>query len=112
MLPPPDENLLRLWPKLLLYRVIGAGLGELDADEAMAVSFGRDGARRAVWGSAVNDVLFRGCVKALGVVEVRPRELLGLPRELVGDGGTNDPGAGEDESEPALKGWKDTDVRL
>lgn len=39
--PPPDENLLR-FPKLLLYREIGAGLGELEADDAMAVSLGRE----------------------------------------------------------------------
>lgn len=41
-------------------------------------------------------------------VEVRPSELLGRPNELLGDAG---PGAGDDDSEPALKGWKDTDVR-
>lgn len=84
--------------------MIGAGFGELDAEEAMAVSLGSDGALSAVWGRAVNDVRFRGWVRALGVVVVRPSELLGLPSELLGDGGTKMPGAGEDDSEPALKG--------
>jgi hypothetical protein len=100
LLPPPEENLLRRWPKLLLYRVMGAGFGELEALEVMAVSLGKDGALSAAWGSAVNEVRLRGCVRGFG----RPRELLGLPTELPGEGGTAGPGAGDEESEPALKG--------
>jgi hypothetical protein len=44
-------------------------------------------------------------------VAVRPNELLGRPRELPGDGGTAGPRAGEDDKEPALKGWNETEVR-
>jgi hypothetical protein len=47
LLPPPEENRLLRWLKLLLYLLIGAGFGELDAEEAIAVSFGSTGARKA-----------------------------------------------------------------
>lgn len=90
---------------------MGAGFGELDVEDAMAVSFGSDGALSAACGRAFNDVRLRGCVKGLGA-GVRPKELLGLPAELPGEGGMPEMGAGEDDNEPALKGWNDTDVRL
>jgi hypothetical protein len=86
-------------------------LGELDVEEAIAVSFGSDGALRAAWGRAFRDVLFRGWLRALGPTP-RPKELLGLPSELDGEGSTPGPGAGEEDNEPALKGWKETEVRL
>ena len=82
---------------------MGAGLGELDAEEAITGSLGSEGVLRAVCGSAVNDVRFRGWFKALGGTFL-PKELLGRPSELPGDGGTPGPGAGEEDSEPALKG--------
>jgi hypothetical protein len=103
LLPPPEENLLLRCPKLLLYRLIGAGFGELDADEAIAVSFGSDGVLSAAWGSALSDVRFLGWFSELGMTFL-PKELLGLPRELLGEAGTAGPGAGDDDSEPALKG--------
>ena len=65
---------------------MGAGFGELDAEEVMTVSLGNEGARRAVCGSALSDVRLRGVVSGFGVA-VRPSELPGLPNELVGDGG-------------------------
>jgi hypothetical protein len=89
---------------------MGAGFGELDAEEVMTVSLGNEGARRAVCGSALSDVRLRGVVSGFGVA-VRPSELPGLPNELVGDGGTALPRAGDDESDPALNGWKETEVR-
>jgi hypothetical protein len=88
---------------------MGAGFGELEAEDAMAVSLGSDGVLSACWGSAVNEVRLRGWVSALGVA-VRPKELPGRPNELPGDGSAG-PGAGDDDSEPALKGWNETDVR-
>jgi hypothetical protein len=103
LLVPPEENLLRLWPKLLLYRAIGAGFGELEVDEAMAVSFGSDGCLKAVCGRALSDVRLRGWVSELGVA-VRPSELLGLPSEPLGEAGIVGPGAGDDDNDPALKG--------
>lgn len=42
LLPPLVEKRFRRCPKLLLY-LIGAGRGELDAEETMAVSLGNDG---------------------------------------------------------------------
>jgi hypothetical protein len=117
LLPPPEENLLLRCPKLLLYRLIGAGFGELDADEAMAASFGSDGVLSAAWGSALSDVRFLGWFSELGTIFLPkelpglPKELLGLPVELLGDAGTAGPGAGDDDSEPALNGWNETDVR-
>lgn len=44
-------------------------------------------------------------------MEVLPSELPGLPNELLGEPGIPLPGAGEDESEPALNGWNETEVR-
>lgn len=38
LLPPPDESFAFLCPKLLLYFVIGAGLGELEAEDVTACS--------------------------------------------------------------------------
>ena len=35
-----------------------------------------------------------------------------LPNELPGDGRIWGPGAGDEDNEPALNGWNDTDVRL
>lgn len=91
---------------------MGAGLGELDAEDAMAVSFGSDGCLRAVCGRAVKEVRLRGWFNGLGA-DARASELLGLlPAELPGDGGTYEGGAGEDDNEPALKGWNETEVRL
>ena len=52
----------------------------------------------------------RGWWSGLGVT-FRLRELPGLPNELVGEAGSAFPGAGEDESEPALNGWNETEVR-
>jgi hypothetical protein len=96
---------------------MGAGLGELEADEGMAVSFGSDGVLSAVWGRAVKDVRLRGWVSELGVA-VRPNELLGRPNELLGrptelpGEWRPGPGAGDDDNDPALNGWNDTEVRL
>lgn len=89
--------------------MIGAGLGELDVDEANALSFGSDGARSAVWGRAVSEVRFLGWFRAL---VGRLNELLGLPDELLGEGRATPPRAGDDDNEPALKGWNETEVRL
>lgn len=91
-------------------------MGELEADEAKAVSFGSDGVLSAVWGRAVRDVRLRAWVSELGVV-VRPNELLGRPNELLGR--PNElpgewiagPRAGDDDSDPALNGWNETEVR-
>lgn len=71
----------------------------------MAVSFDSDGCLSAVWGSAVSDVLLRGCVNGFNVEDGRPTELPGEEGIWAG------PNAGEEDSEPALKGWKDTDGR-
>ena len=46
LLPPLVEKRFLRCPKLLLY-LIGAGRGELDAEETMAVSLGSDGVRKA-----------------------------------------------------------------
>ena len=82
---------------------MGAGFGELDADEVMAVSLGNEGARRAACGRAFREVRLRGWLSGLGVT-FRPSELPGLPSELVGEPGIAFPSAGEDDNEPALNG--------
>lgn len=83
--------------------MIGAGFGELEAEDAIAVSLGNDGVLSAVCGNAVRDVLFRVCAEG-GI-------FVALATELMGDGGTGVPMAGDEDSEPALKGWKDTEGR-
>lgn len=69
----------------------------------MTVSLGNEGARRAACGRAFREVRLRGWLSELGVA-VRPKELPGLPKELVGEAGIALTGAGEEESEPALNG--------
>ena len=42
LLPAPDDKRALRWPKLLEYRVIKAGFGELETDVATAFSYGDD----------------------------------------------------------------------
>lgn len=95
-----EGNRALLLLKLDEYLWIGAGFGELDAEEPTAVSATAPGLRKAIWGSVDKDD-FLACASN-GLPALRPTELLGeLDRKL--------PAAGDDDKEPALKGWNDTD---
>lgn len=95
--------------KLLLYLLIGAGFGELEADEATAFS-GTTGPRNDAGIPAVSDERFLAWV-------IAP-----IPEDLGNDWGDcgmmsppcdrDDERPGEEDKEPALNGWKDTDGRL
>lgn len=104
LLPRLEGNRAFLLPKLLLYRWMGAGLGELDAEEVTVASGGGNpGVRRACCGSALIEerlLLCDGSVMPM----LRPDE---LPGELE----ICSPPAGDEDNDPALNGWKDTDGR-
>jgi hypothetical protein len=86
--------------KLDEYLCSGAGLGELDVGMPKAVSFAVVGVRNACWGSVDKDD-FLACARS-AFPDILPTELLGeLERQL--------PVAGDDDKDPALKGWKLTD---
>ena len=79
---------------------MGAGLGELDAEEPTAVSATAPGLRKAICGSVDNDD-FLACASS-GLPALLPTELLGeLERKL--------PAAGDEDKEPALNGWNETE---
>lgn len=82
---------------------MGAGLGELEADDAMAVSLGSWGPRRACWGRVVRELRLRCCSRALS--------WFARPTLLLGEGGTWRFVPGDEAREPALNGWKETEVR-
>lgn len=99
---PPKDDLPRLCPKLLLYRLNGVGFGELDTD-ATAVSCTTGPPRNVAGIPAVRDERFRACVKALmpdvlgsdcgdGGGSISPVFWIGVERP------------GDDDNEPALKG--------
>ena len=105
LLPPPTDNLLRLCPKLLLYRGTGAGLGELESEEGAGAS-GSTGEVRVgkvfCWPKAEG---FRASAKALSA-EALPRDPLG---DEVKAGSFC---CGEADSEGDLNGMNDTDGLL
>jgi hypothetical protein len=95
-----EGNRALLLLKLDAYLWMGAGLGELDAEEPTAVSATAPGLRKAIWGSVDSDD-FLACASS-GLPALLPMELLGeLERKL--------PAAGDDDKEPALKGWNETE---
>jgi len=106
LLAPPKDDLPRRWPKLLLYLLIGVGLGELDMDEAIALS-ARTGPPRSVAGiPAVREDRFLAWARAL-IPDVRGNDCGDWGRSISLCKGF--PRLGDEDNEPALKGWKDTD---
>lgn len=54
------------------------------------------------------EVRYRACARSLPIVDVLPV----ADEEKPGEGGAIPPKAGEEDREPALKGWKETDTLL
>lgn len=77
-------------------------MGEEDAEDAIAVSLAIPGFRSACCGNVFREDRLRECDG--GAVPT------GRPRGLFGEADRGTPPAGEDESDPALNGWKETDV--
>jgi hypothetical protein len=108
LLAPPDESLPFRWLKLLAYLVIGAGLGEPEAEDAIAFSGTADVPLKADWGTDPTEFRDRACASEPSAA-VFPREL----REGEGGGGGSISfWAGDADNEGALKGLNDTDGRL
>lgn len=74
-------------------------MGELDPEKASLTIVG---VRKACCGSVLSEERLRELGVNDGVVF--------LPSELLGDEGTCSPLPGDEDNEPALKGWNDTDV--
>lgn len=100
---PPEDNLARRWLKLLLYLVIGAGFGELDADDVIAFS----GNLGACLCAGLEGVAGGGIPRAsFKVARTGAR-----PREVRGEPANGDVIAGEADNEGVLNGWKDMEGR-
>jgi len=109
LLAPPKEDLPRRCPKLLLYLLMGVGLGELDADEVTTLSTTTGPPRNVAGIPAIREDRFLACANAL-IPEVRDRDCGDWGRSISLCRGF--PRLGEEDSEPALKGWNDTDGLL
>jgi hypothetical protein len=106
LLPPPDDSLALLLLKLLLYlEEIGAGLGELEADDVTAFSgrieipFGGTNPVEGVGGTRVASVNWLNAEAR--ATEVRGDIWIGVSLR-----------DGEAERDGALNGWKDTEGLL
>lgn len=100
---PPNEDLPRRCVKLLLYLLIGAGFGELDAEDGTAFS-GTIGAPRSEAGiPAVKDDRFRACASTL-IPDARGRECGDCGADMSPAWCIGIPRPGEDDNEPALNG--------
>jgi hypothetical protein len=100
---PPEDNRARLWLKLLLYLVIEAGFGELEAEEATAFS-GNFGP--SFW-AGLEEVAAGGMPLA-SFKEARTGTLL---REVRGELANGEVIAGEADNDGVLNGWKDMEGR-
>lgn len=100
---PPDDNLPRRWLKELLYLEMGAGFGELDAED------GKTGCSNPIFRPAeagtVGGGIVRGSLKLDDVI-VR----LALVRGDTPSGGSTSDGDADNGG--ALKGWMDIEGRL
>lgn len=95
---PPEEGLPRRWLKALLYLEIGAGRGDAELEEAIALS-----------GAAVRDLRADAAIDGGGIVRASARGPGPERGETPKGGSTND---GEADSGGALNGWKEMDGRL
>lgn len=100
---PPDDSLPRRWLKELLYLEMGAGLGELDAED------GKTGCSNPIFrpteAGTVGGGIVRGSLKLDDVI-VR----LALARGDTSSGGSTSDGDADNGG--ALKGWIDIEGRL
>jgi hypothetical protein len=99
---PPEDNRPRLWLKLLLYLVIGAGFGELEAEEATAFS----GILGACFRAGLD-----GVADGMPLASFREARTGALPREVRGEPANGDVTAGEADKDGVLNGWKDMEGR-
>jgi hypothetical protein len=96
---PPEESRARRWLKLLLYLVIGAGLGELDAEDVIAIS--------AVFGTPFLVALAGTAGGGMPLASFRTPSTGARPTEGRGEletGGAND---GEADNDGVLNGWNE-----
>ena len=100
---PPEDNRARLWLKLLLYLVIGAGFGELEAEEATAFSGNFGPCFRA----RLEEVAGGG----MPLASFKEARTGALPREGRGELAKGDVMAGEADKDGVLNGWKEMDGR-
>jgi hypothetical protein len=100
---PPEDNRPRRWLKLLLYLVMGAGFGELEAEEVTALS----GSFAPCFG-AVPEGYTDG---AMPLASFREARTGALAKEVRGEPAKGDIIAGEADKDGVLNGWKDMDGR-
>lgn len=100
---PPDDNRARLWLKLLLYRVMGAGFGELEAEEGTAFS----GSFAPCFGAGLEGFTGGG----MPLASFREARTGALAKEVRGEPANGDIIAGEAEKDGVLNGWKDMEGR-
>ena len=90
---------------------MGAGLGELDAEDATAFSAAIGAPLNEAGIPAVKDDRLRACASTL-MPDDLGRECGDCGADMSVDCCARIPRPGEDDSDPALNGWKDTDGRL
>jgi len=100
---PVNDVRVRRFPKLLLYLLRGAVLGNVASSEAAgsAVASASDGLPDVVCKLLVDGI--RDFVRASPRVDVRGND-------TPDNGDDPIPRAGDDDNDPALKGWKGIDV--
>ena len=99
---PPLDSRARRCPKLLLKRVIGAGLGEPDIEEGIVCSWASD--TDFLWPRLVGGGMWLSSVK-----EPRTGRLPAIVRGELDNG---DNTIGEADKTGALKGWNENEVLL
>jgi hypothetical protein len=100
---PPEDNRARLWLKLLLYLVMGAGFGELEVDEVTAFSGSLVPCLRAGLGG------FTG--GGMPLASFREARTGALGKEVRGEPANGEIIAGDADKDGVLNGWNDMEGR-